>query len=307
MFQEFPMIPSTIRSAAALAIFGALSTVSSAQLNTISLHANGPSFTLDNIIGGRTSSSAGLCQLTTGTPEVNHGYQNWFWLRVGNDSREYALSNQVDNLEGSDYAAVSYQEPASDGALPNAVRVDLQYTLANSRPDFGHVGEGMLVINWSVRNLTAAPLSVNLLHYADFDAGGSTGGDSAIVEPNSGLLQQITDPGSALAPATRIDYVASGNHNVTYQIATYPVLINSLNDSTPTSLLSVGAPFGPGDYTGAQQWQANLDPHGGAGDTMSGSVTIHVITECKADFNRSGTVSIQDIFDFLSAWFTGCP
>jgi hypothetical protein len=27
----------------------------------------------------------------------------------------------------------------------------------------------------------------------------------------------------------------------------------------------------------------------------------------RADFNHSGTVSVQDIFDFLAAWFAGCP
>ncbi len=26
-----------------------------------------------------------------------------------------------------------------------------------------------------------------------------------------------------------------------------------------------------------------------------------------ADFNHTGTINIQDIFDFLAAWFTGCP
>jgi len=28
---------------------------------------------------------------------------------------------------------------------------------------------------------------------------------------------------------------------------------------------------------------------------------------CVADFNCSGIVSVQDIFDFLSAWFAGSP
>lgn len=28
---------------------------------------------------------------------------------------------------------------------------------------------------------------------------------------------------------------------------------------------------------------------------------------CPADFNNSGSVTVQDIFDFLSAYFTGCP
>jgi len=27
---------------------------------------------------------------------------------------------------------------------------------------------------------------------------------------------------------------------------------------------------------------------------------------CRADFNQSGAVSVQDIFDFLAAWFAGC-
>ena len=28
---------------------------------------------------------------------------------------------------------------------------------------------------------------------------------------------------------------------------------------------------------------------------------------CRADFNRSGAVSVQDIFDFLAAYFAGNP
>jgi hypothetical protein len=28
---------------------------------------------------------------------------------------------------------------------------------------------------------------------------------------------------------------------------------------------------------------------------------------CKADFNQSGAISVQDIFDFLNAWFAGSP
>jgi hypothetical protein len=28
---------------------------------------------------------------------------------------------------------------------------------------------------------------------------------------------------------------------------------------------------------------------------------------CPVDFNNSGGTEIQDIFDFLAAWFAGCP
>ncbi|MBY0312252.1 MAG: hypothetical protein K2W85_09290 [Phycisphaerales bacterium] len=30
-------------------------------------------------------------------------------------------------------------------------------------------------------------------------------------------------------------------------------------------------------------------------------------TACPADFNQSGTLDAQDIFEFLNAWFAGCP
>lgn len=35
-------------------------------------------------------------------------------------------------------------------------------------------------------------------------------------------------------------------------------------------------------------------------------VNLH-LTNCPADFNGSGTVTVQDIFDFLAAWFAGNP
>jgi hypothetical protein len=37
-----------------------------------------------------------------------------------------------------------------------------------------------------------------------------------------------------------------------------------------------------------------------------GAVEV-VPTPCAADFNRSGAVTVQDIFDFLAAYFAGCP
>jgi len=47
----------------------------------------------------------------------------------------------------------------------------------------------------------------------------------------------------------------------------------------------------------------------GYSDTTIGTGHL-LITEsanCPGDFNNSGSVSVQDIFDFLSAYFAGCP
>jgi hypothetical protein len=45
---------------------------------------------------------------------------------------------------------------------------------------------------------------------------------------------------------------------------------------------------------------------GGCTVTATGSITSAPPT-CRADFNLSGAPDVQDIFDFLNAWFAGCP
>jgi hypothetical protein len=44
---------------------------------------------------------------------------------------------------------------------------------------------------------------------------------------------------------------------------------------------------------------------GGAGTTCAPAPGVNPC--CRADFNNSGAVSVQDIFDFLATYFRGCP
>ncbi|MCC6320471.1 MAG: hypothetical protein IT438_03425 [Phycisphaerales bacterium] len=44
-----------------------------------------------------------------------------------------------------------------------------------------------------------------------------------------------------------------------------------------------------------------------SGNTNQTEYHTSVIVGCPGDFNRSGTVSVQDVFDFLTAYFAGCP
>jgi hypothetical protein len=41
--------------------------------------------------------------------------------------------------------------------------------------------------------------------------------------------------------------------------------------------------------------------------SMDTAVTNHSETPCRADFNGADGVTVQDIFDFLNAWFAGNP
>ncbi|MFN7020436.1 MAG: GC-type dockerin domain-anchored protein [Phycisphaerales bacterium] len=41
--------------------------------------------------------------------------------------------------------------------------------------------------------------------------------------------------------------------------------------------------------------------------TSSGTATLTISSFCPADFNRGGSVTLQDVFDYLDAWFTSDP
>jgi hypothetical protein len=41
--------------------------------------------------------------------------------------------------------------------------------------------------------------------------------------------------------------------------------------------------------------------------TVGPPVTVMAEFRCKADFDGSGDVSVQDIFEYLNAWFAGDP
>ncbi len=69
---------------------------------------------------------------------------------------------------------------------------------------------------------------------------------------------------------------------------------------TPTLTIADVQPDDQGDYTVV----ISAAPCGGV---TSNPVSLSVTSACVADFNRSGTVSVQDIFDFLSAYFLGLP
>lgn len=43
------------------------------------------------------------------------------------------------------------------------------------------------------------------------------------------------------------------------------------------------------------------------GSSVSGAGVLGVRVPCRADFDQSGVLALADIFEFLNAWFAGCP
>jgi hypothetical protein len=61
-----------------------------------------------------------------------------------------------------------------------------------------------------------------------------------------------------------------------------------------------------GSTNGHPDWTANPTfSFSGYPGTISIRIEGTVQNECTADFNASGNITVQDIFDFLSAWFSG--
>ncbi len=88
------------------------------------------------------------------------------------------------------------------------------------------------------------------------------------------------------------------------------------NDPT-TDVFPAPAPVGPyvanfgvfagGNPNGTWSLYVRDDLTGDAGSLGSWDLIIYQGERCPADFNNSGALEVQDIFDFLGAWFAGCP
>jgi hypothetical protein len=272
-----------------------------AQLDTFIITDGEAQFEISNLDGGAEDFNPGQGNMRTqlsGTA-TDHLFQNWFWIRTTGDSRERALSNQVAGSASGNRARLVYSEPTADGATPNAVLVELEYTIH----DLGLGGPPniLLVIGFKIRNLTGGNLNVQLFHYNDFDLAASAGFDSAVVTGVDDQTQIVTDG------FTRAAYSCSATNHINYEIGVFPALINVLTDPLADNLGDIGSPFGPGDYTGANQWGTTLGGAGNALDTLVGSVAINITRDtCPSDTNGDGVVNTDDLVKLVLDWGE-CP
>jgi hypothetical protein len=193
---------------------------------------------------GATQGSADFFPDGIGT--TDHLFQNWWWFRVDGAPSETPM-----NWPPSSQSYVGNTAILGAAAPGGQFSWELELELTDgAAPGQASVVEWMSITNLS----TFAPLSLALYNYVDYDMGGSPGGDSAtLIGPTE---MEITD-GSDFARFVGVGADA-------YQVTSWSTLRAALLDGGVTQLSDTGLPFGPGDFTGAFQWNLTVP----AGETV---------------------------------------
>lgn len=271
-------------------------------LNTFMITDGACSFSLTNVVGHRTGGSAGLADLVV--QSLEHVFQNWFWYRSTGDTREYALANQIAADVSGNRARLLYSEPVSDGAVPDALLIDLEYTLTDLGADQGAEPPACrrcaLAIAVTVRNRAGEPTDVEFFSYNDMDLANNSGGDVGVIGGSANQAQLLFDPPSLLDAVGAV-YKVSSSGNTGWEMGAYPTIRTRLDDAAVNDLANTGSPFGPADYTGAEQWSFQLASAGSVvpQDTWLGSVTVDLTIFRDGDVDGDCNVDLFDHYLML--------
>jgi hypothetical protein len=187
----------------------------------------------------------------------------WFYYRIGSSGGEHPinfLSAPTVTLSSSGSftnLTVSY----SDAALS----VSVGYTLGGNNAGSGKSGFSELI---SVSNTSGASMDLHFFDYSHYNIAEDTGNQTmrigtAAGKPNAifqtnNVANYLTETLSSLTPGTREAQIALGG-----------VLLGSLNDGAPTTLVNTFGPLGPADLESAFEFDWTI----AAGGTASISTT----------------------------------
>lgn len=209
---------------------------------------------------------------------------------------------------------INAMETYDDGAGADARWDTLTVTL-NDGPPTNAVNLGVLTAGTVTYH---RPIAVQQYHWYKFDLQGDV---------NAGALTylDIDTEGSAIFDTELAlfdengasvgyddDRGSNGLSQLTYGAGTRPAVGNGQPYDGSEGPLPAGTYYllvrGYGPDFPEVGWQFS-----GNTSTQAGDVRVNIRTNvglaagCEVDFNRDGTLQVQDLFDYLNAWFAGCP
>lgn len=188
---------------------------------------------------------------------VDQLFQKWFWLNIGSNTAPTSfdtLSTPIGlSLVSSSNATISY--------FPQGLSVNLGFALAGGAQGSG---ASYLAESVTIQNTNNNPIVVHVFAYSDFDLAGASEGDTVAFPTTNTVVQQgkgVTMTETVQAP-TPDEWEASW----------YDLILEILDDGSPSTLSDALIPQAPGDQTFAYQWDETL----AAGQTLTINLTDSV-------------------------------
>jgi len=183
---------------------------------------------------------------------INHLYQQWFWYRIGDTGGEQSLDNlnllvsNATDRDGDGNYDTLYLKYGDTSSFTIEVSYVLDGAILGShRSD---IGETITITNYS-----SSPLNFHFFQYSDFNLGETDDDDTAWMKNANTVVQ--TDPRTVFAETVG---TPGPNH---YQVDYWPNILDSLEDSDPTTLNNSSGPI-TGDATWAWQWDETINSNG---------------------------------------------
>jgi len=201
----------------------------------------------------------------------------------------------------SDNTATFTWTSNGDGVATGPGRFDA--TLRLTLTDGPVAGAGRVVSSMRIRNAGTGPTTIRIYELVDLDLPGGTPNpapdDTLALLSSAPLEARYTE--SSTTNYALVDAPGANHHRIDSGLA----LRNMLLATSTTDLAAEVAPYS-GDGAIAYQWTLALAA--GEERTLESTFTVNMPTNepaCRADFNSSGDLGVQDIFDFLIAYFAG--
>lgn len=172
---------------------------------------------------------------------VNQLFQNAFWYRVGSEGRE----NSINTLN-----LIGLNQPAGNQVSVAYAGTGFEIAL-NSTLDGGAQGSGIskLFENTTIKNTGSKQLDFHFFNYTDFDLTENGKQDTTIIGSGMATVSDnITLAKEVVSPASN-----------SYQVSPIFNILDSLADSSPTTLTNFSGPV-TGDTAHAFEWDLALDP-----------------------------------------------
>ncbi len=201
------------------------------------------------------NSQAGMYSWTV--DGVNQLFQQWFWYRIGNDPASHEYS--IDTISTPSISGQTPSSVTTTYSIPT-YNVSIKYSLAG-----GNAGSGLSSMTEQIafNNTSTNVLSLHFFQYSDFDLSNDPNGDMvALGKNNQGLFNEALQTKGSISLSEVISdtgITPGANHG---EVNYFANTLNSLNDSSPTTLNDVAGPLGPGDVTWAFEWDVTLNPGG---------------------------------------------